>query len=80
MNAKLEFLNNTSGKKVKCAFVNGNHLKIGYDEDDFQTFLSALDFEYDSVYGTQELYGMVWFEYDSWLESHEYDGCEWWEL
>lgn len=54
-------------------------LKVGYTDADFNTFLDALDFSYDSGYGTQELYGNIWFEDDTWSERGEYDGSEWWE-
>jgi hypothetical protein len=41
--------------------------------------LNDLDFEYDSGYGQQELYGIVWLTDGSWLSREEYDGSEWWQ-
>jgi len=40
----------------------------------------ALDFNYDSGYGGQEvLEDLILVGRDFWLERHEYDGSEWWE-
>ena len=55
-------------------------LKVGHDEEDYAKFLNDLDFEYDSGYGGQELFGTVWFKDDTWAERGEYDGSEWWEI
>lgn len=55
-------------------------LKEGYTSEEYQEFLHKMDFEYDSGYGGQELYGTVWLmEDNTWLERGEYDGSEWWE-
>lgn len=43
------------------------HLRVGHTEEEFVTFLSALDFEYDNVWGHQELYGTVWLTNGEWL-------------
>lgn len=63
MNAKQEFINHTSGKKVKCAFITNESyyndcnreviLKVNYSEPDYQDFLKKLDFNYDDGYGGQ---------------------------
>lgn len=53
-------------------------LKQYYTESDYENFLSMLDFDYDSGYGIQELYGTVWLEDGTWLSRGEYDGSEWW--
>jgi hypothetical protein len=45
-----------------------------------EELLSPLDKEYDSGYGTQNLYGTVWFTKGIWAERCEYDGSEWWGL
>jgi len=55
------------------------NLKVGYSEQDFEQFLNSLDFHYDSGYGGQELYGIIWYEDGTWSERGEYDGSEWWE-
>ena len=43
-----------------------------------QNNLDLLDFEYDSGYGSQVLFGYVWFTDGTWLERFEYDGSECW--
>ena len=43
------------------------------------TSIDQLDFSYDSGYGTQKLFGVVYFNDNTWLERGEYDGSEWWE-
>lgn len=40
--------------------------------------LDILNFNYDSGYGSQELYGIVLFNDKTWLSREEYDGSEWW--
>ena len=54
-------------------------LKENYSEEELSKFLSKLDFEYDSGYGQQELYGIVWLTDGSWFSREEYDGSEWWQ-
>lgn len=54
-------------------------LKTNYTNEDLNSFLELLNFDYDDGYGGQELYGYVWFEDGSWLERGEYDGSEWWD-
>jgi hypothetical protein len=54
-------------------------LREGHSIGEYEEFLHKLDFEYDSGYGGQELYGTVWLmEEGTWLERGEYDGSEWW--
>ena len=53
-------------------------LKKEFTDFDYNVFLQQLDFEYDSGYGEQELFGYVWLKDGTWLERHEYDGSEWW--
>ena len=92
MNAREEFLNDTKGHTVMCAEITlkkGSgydqedwakiNLKVGHTEKEYEAFLKALDCEYDSGYGSQELAGCVWLEGGAWLERGEYDGSEWWE-
>jgi hypothetical protein len=83
------------GGVIKCATIRrGQHywhdeetqnmldknLKEGYTPAEYEEFLDRLDFEYDSGYGGQELFGTVWLiEEGAWLERGEYDGSEWWE-
>lgn len=88
-NAKEELLlalKNTNSE-VKCIKIEFGYygdkkvwvLPLGYTEEDIGDFLNNLDFEYDSGYGGQLLYGNVWFTDGTWLERGEYDGSEWWE-
>jgi hypothetical protein len=70
---------------VKCAYISNDDstecwiLKQNYTQEEYKSFLSSLDFEYDDGYGLQQLFGIVWFTDDTWLERGEYDGSEWWE-
>ena len=88
-NAKGEFLNHISDRVVFCAQIqNGDdyddspsvfNLTTGWTKEDWNKFLSDLDFEYDSGYGGQNLFGTIWYVDGTWSERGEYDGSEWWE-
>ena len=91
-NAKEELLKLLEGKaKVKCATITKGYqynyvepclkfeLKVNHTEEEFQSFLKSLDFDYDSGFGGQELFGTVWLEDGTWCTRGEYDGSEWWE-
>jgi hypothetical protein len=90
-NAKTELLEALANKaELKCAKIRtgetwddeGNKeykLKIGYNNADLETFLNSLDFDYDSGYGGQELFGTLWLKDGTWLSRGEYDGSEWWK-
>jgi hypothetical protein len=91
-NAKIEFLKlvESVGVKVKCAsLVYGAcwwdedqkcyYLPVGYSDNTYDLFLHSINFDYDSGYGSQELFGTIWFEDGTWAERREYDGSEWWE-
>ena len=54
-------------------------LKVNHTEEELESFLESLDFEYDAGYGSQELFGTVWLENGTWLTRGEYDDSEWWE-
>jgi len=44
-------------------------------------FENAINFEYDSGYGSQLIFdGLKVVGQDWWLERSEYDGSEWWEF
>jgi hypothetical protein len=78
--------------KAKCAMITHNPLgagtntrkiailKLDYSHEEWQEFLSQLDFEYDDGFGSQELFGYVWLNDGTWLARYEYDGSEEWEL
>jgi hypothetical protein len=54
-------------------------LTTGYSQEDWNEFLSKLDFIYDSGYGGQELFGTIWYTDGTWSDRREYDGSEWYE-
>ena len=87
----LEFITRHN-KTIKCARIaTGNdwcdhdekrciELKTGYTQSEYKRFLNELNFEYDSGYGGQELFGDIWFIDLSWADRGEYDGSEWWQI
>ena len=92
MNAKTELIEqiNMIKSKLKCAKISHNDedqdykeirfiLPINYSEEQYEAFLKALDFDYDSGYGMQELEGTLWFSDNTYCTRGEYDGSEWWE-
>jgi hypothetical protein len=91
-NAKEEFLMHVkdSNKIVKAAEVQIGYeyddedidvcrLKVGYSDEDYEKFLSSLDFVYDAGFGGQELYGTIWYVGGTWSSRGECDGRECWE-
>ena len=92
MNCKKEFIELVVSAecKVKCVKIHTENwsydpedvfkLKVGHTEDELNTFLAVIDFDYNSGYGSQRLYGNVWFTDGRWACRQEYDGSEWWEI
>ena len=89
MNAKQEFLQVTGGKKVLCAKIvycpNWDttveiNLKPEYTEEEYQEFLTNLDFSYDDGYGAQYIHGTIWCDNGAWFDRYDYDGSESWEF
>ncbi len=88
-NAKKEFLEHISeivlisGVDVLCAQIltekKAFYLTTGWTKEDWDNFLSDLDFQYDSGYGGQNLFGTIWYTDGTWSERGEYDGSEWWD-
>lgn len=91
-NAKEEFLEHVKQTKkvVKAVDIQIGYyydeefrdvrlLKVGYTNEEYETFLESLNFSYDSGYGGQELYGTIWYVGGTWSSRGEYDGSEWWE-
>lgn len=91
-NAKEEFIKHIGTNKVNCAtidkeatytgtdeVINDINLSLGYNEKEYNDFLNKLDFNYDSGYGGQELFGTIWYMDGTWSTRGEYDGSEWWE-
>jgi len=89
MNARQEFIKHIGTRKVLCAKIQHGdgydddskvfNLTTGSTEEDHTQFLNDIDFEYDSGYGGQRLFGTIWYEDGTWSERGEYDGSEWWE-
>lgn len=88
-NAAREFIEHIADRKVKCALIHDDAdryggdvkqviLPVGHSEDDFNRFISQLNFNYDSGYGGQSLFGTIWYMDGSWSDRGEYDGSEWW--
>ena len=69
------------GKRGRNRYVKFSpfYLFPDHSEQELTDFLSSLDFEYDSGYGTQELFGTLWFDDGTWSDRFEYDGSERWE-
>ena len=91
MNAKEEFekhVANNRGNGVKCAMITigdecdeertTSYLPLNYSTELLAEFLQKINKTYDSGYGGQELYGIIWYNDGSWSDRGEYDGSEWW--
>ena len=82
MNAKYELLKHIADREVKYVQINhelnwgDSNIKI---EGTLEEVLPRLDFDYDSGYGSQELFGTIWYNDGSWSDRGEYDGSEWWQ-
>ena len=89
INAKEEFLKIVNDYKVIGASISFGDswseseerfvLKPLYTKKNFEDFLKFLDREYDSGYGGQKLFGVIFCEDGVWMQRGEYDGSEWWE-
>jgi len=92
MNAKDEFIViiESVDSRVKCAKIEIDSydtditlkalLKLEYTKSEYDKFLEKIDVIYNSDYGTQELFGVIWFENDTWAERNEWGGCESWNI
>jgi len=91
-NARKELEQLLKGKaKVKCASIERfrkcdykepfqkSELKVNHTEEELESFLKSLDFEYNAGFGSQELFGTVWLEDGAWCTRGEYYGSEWWK-
>ena len=80
MNAKEELIEHIADREVelvriyKSRFDTFNEIEGSLDE-----VLTQLDFEYDSGFGCQYLFGYIWYADGTWSERGEYDGSEWWD-
>lgn len=90
-NCKVDFLEEVEGRDVLCAEIEYGDmwysvecrkcakLSIGFSPNEYTLFLEAINYEYDSGYGGQEVFGTIWYKDGTWSERGEYDGSEWWE-
>lgn len=90
MNAKQELLDIIKSRNLTILKIDVTLEKIEYDLssneynsiDKHITAFDDLDFDYDSGYGIQELFGVVYCkdsdDNPTWLTRGEYDGSEWW--
>ena len=86
-NAKEEFLRVTKHYNIIGANIQFDldevismKLKPLYTQEEYKLFLDFLDREYDSGYGGQQLYGIIYCEDGVWIDRGEYDGQEWWNV
>lgn len=91
MNAKDEFIDVVKDLKIVCAKITlGDEdcgsvkkkiiLKKDYSLKDYNIFLNELDFNYDSGYILQILFGVIICENNIWMSRGEYGGSEWWDI
>jgi len=82
-NAKQEIIEHIKDRQVKFVKIVFGTRYSGSPqnkiEGDLNSVLPQLNFNYDSGYGGQELFGYIWYEDGTWSERGEYDGSEWWE-
>lgn len=82
MNAQKELIAHIDGREVKYVHIVykkmfGNEIVISGTLEDV---VERMNFEYDSGYGTQEVYGHIWYKDGTWSDRVEYNGSEWWLL
>ena len=92
INAKRELLGIITSNNLTILKIDITYENISYNEthDGYNTVtktitsLDDLDFEYDSGYGIQELFGTVYCKDSNgnpvWLTREGYDGSEWWTI
>lgn len=54
-------------------------LRVGYSEEDYVSFLNALNFEIFDGYGNQCGKCIIWYVDGTWSDRGEYDGVDWWK-
>jgi hypothetical protein len=81
MSIKLDYFKNPLVKLVESEYDRKIVIRLfpGYSESEYELFLRGLDIQYDSGYGGQRLFGIVWMQDGTWLSRGEYDGSEWWD-
>lgn len=85
INAKDEFLSVTKNDKIIASVISFGYvnettyrLPLLYTQKEYDIFLERINRTYNSGYGGQELFGIIFCENGVWFERHEYDGSEWW--
>ena len=91
MNAKEELIKHTTDKGlgIKCVqIIRGDEyeeesrseyvLPVGHTVSQKEQFLRVIDWNYNSGYGGQEVFGTIWYNDGTWSSRGEYDGSEWW--
>jgi hypothetical protein len=92
-NAKDELLEALGDNKIKAAEISYNltqlisskkvptvnlSLSVGYSQEEFKSFLNALNFVYDASFGGNDFDGTIWLMDQTWIERDGYDGSSWW--
>jgi len=81
-NAEHELLNHIEKREVdyiKVTYRTSYEEPLKKIQGTLEQVLPLLDFEYNSRYGEQKLYGYIWYADGTWSVRGEYDGSEWWE-
>lgn len=85
MTAIEELIEHAAGRKIKCATITRGdstdnvdtfNLKVGGDTE---AFMNSLNFDYNSSFRYEEIFGTVWWYDGSWSSRDECCGCMQWE-
>lgn len=89
-NARDEFVHHVNKQELLAALVYFNDgkkvekekklftLYRDFTVEEKEEFLNNLNFNYDSGWGSQKLFGTIWYKDGTFSERSEYDGSEWW--
>jgi len=86
----------TGNRTVRCAIVTNTYdssnphertlnppivLPVGYTSEDLDMFLEQINFDYNSSFGIQYVFGTIWYtDGVTWSSRGEDDGSEWWDF
>lgn len=84
INAKEELLNHIEDREVEYVYITVGdpfyYETLELYKGTLEEVLPKLEnVVYDSGFGLQELFGIIWYTDGTWSERGEYDGSEWWE-